>query len=85
MPFYHFFFGLEGSPTKIDRKKSTLVLTSLLEDLAVVTLVSNGLAGSQKEIPAPFLANTPFLRHARLVTLINEAKKWVVPGNRPFP
>ena len=34
MPFYLFFFGWEGSPTKIDyRKKGTLVLTSLLEDL----------------------------------------------------
>ena len=32
MPFYHF-LG-EGSPTKIDyRKKGTLILTSLLEDL----------------------------------------------------
>ena len=35
--FYRFFFGFLGSPTKIDyrkrRKTSTLVLTSLLEDL----------------------------------------------------
>ena len=34
MPFYRFFLGWEGSPTKIDyRKKGTLILTSLLEDL----------------------------------------------------
>ena len=33
----HPFFGWEGSPTKIDyRKKGTLVLTSLLEDLAYI-------------------------------------------------
>ena len=33
VPFYHFFWG-GGSPTKIDyRKKGTLILTSLLEDL----------------------------------------------------
>ena len=37
MPFYPF-FG-EGSPTKIDyRKKGTLILTSLLEDLVVFAL-----------------------------------------------
>ena len=35
MPFY-LFLG-EGAPTKIDyRKKGTLILTSLLEDLAAV-------------------------------------------------
>ena len=33
VPLYRFFFGWEGSPTKIDnRKKGTLILTSLLED-----------------------------------------------------
>ena len=35
MPFYQLFWG-EGSPTKIDYgKKGTLILTSLLEDLAI--------------------------------------------------
>ena len=35
----HPFFGWEGSPTKIDyRKKGTLMLTSLLEDLEGVML-----------------------------------------------
>ena len=34
VPFYRFFFGWEGSPTKVDyRKKGTLIKTSLLEDL----------------------------------------------------
>ena len=35
MPFYRFFFGWEGSATKIDYRKRviTLILTSLLEDL----------------------------------------------------
>ena len=34
MAFLISFFGWEGSPTKIDyRKKGTLILTSLLEDL----------------------------------------------------
>ena len=34
VPFYRFFFGWEGSPTKIDYRKEsgTLILTSLLED-----------------------------------------------------
>ena len=33
-PWSHFFFGWEGSPTKIDyREKGTLIPTSLLEDL----------------------------------------------------
>ena len=37
MPFYRFFFGWEGSPTKIDyRKKGALIITSLLEDLVVL-------------------------------------------------
>ena len=37
MPFLTPFFGWEGSPTKIDyRTKGTLILTSLLEDLAFV-------------------------------------------------
>ena len=36
MPFYQSFFG-EGSPTKINyRKKGSLILTSLLEDLVVI-------------------------------------------------
>ena len=36
MPFYRFFLG-EGSPTKLDcRKKGTLILTFLLEDLVVL-------------------------------------------------
>ena len=34
-PFTDSFWGRFGSPTKIDRKKGTLVLTSLLEDLAL--------------------------------------------------
>ena len=35
-PLSHHFFGREGSPTKIDYgKKGTLILTSLLEDLAI--------------------------------------------------
>ena len=34
MPLYRFFFGWEGSPTKINyREKGTLILSSLLEDL----------------------------------------------------
>ena len=36
------FFGGEGSPTKIDyRKKGTLTLTSLLEDLVVIQLLGS--------------------------------------------
>ena len=36
----HPFFGWEGSPTKIDyRKKGTLILTSLLEDLDPFTVL----------------------------------------------
>ena len=42
-------FFWEGSPTKDDRKKGTLILTSLLEDLAVIvfTFVLSS-AGSAK-------------------------------------
>ena len=36
VPFYRFFFGWEGSPTKTDyRKNGSLILSSLLEDLVV--------------------------------------------------
>ena len=35
MPFCRFFFG-GGSPTKIEKRKGTLILTSLLEDLDVL-------------------------------------------------
>ena len=39
VPFYPFL--VEGSPTKIDyRQQGTLILTSLLEDLGVVSLRS---------------------------------------------
>ena len=39
-PFSPFFFGWEGSPTKIDyrKKRGGLILTSLLEDLVKVSL-----------------------------------------------
>ncbi len=47
-PFYRFFFGGEGSPTKIDNRKKvgTLILSSPLEGLATKlhTLQSKGKA-----------------------------------------
>ena len=40
LPFYPLFF--EGSPTKIDcRRKGTLILTSLLEDLVGFSLLTS--------------------------------------------
>ena len=61
VPFYRFFFGWEGSPTKIDyRKKGTLLLTSLLEDLVGVGCCQKKGPGynstSQFRAPNPFLA-----------------------------
>ena len=36
VPFYCFFVGWEGSPTKTARKKGTLILSSLQEDLRML-------------------------------------------------
>ena len=45
MPFLTLFGG-EGSPTKIDyREKGTLILTSLLEDLALPWTLKKGAGG----------------------------------------
>ena len=45
-PFTVSFFGWEGNPTKIDyRKKGTLILASLLEDLQEYVLFCLALKG----------------------------------------
>ena len=52
MPFYPF-LG-EGSPIKIDeRKKGTLILTSLLEDLAESPTFGRGSETARKREPLP--------------------------------
>ena len=63
MPFYRFFFG-GGFPTRIDdsEKKGTLILTSLLEDLAKVFVFFFSLGNAKEhhfEGPNPDLDTYP--------------------------
>ena len=96
MPFFTvsflILFGWEGSPTKIDyRKKGTLILTTLLEDLVHLYGQSpsrcariHGCAPFKVMYPAciwPFVVDAPFSRGAFLAAL-GTRRSW---ARRSFP